>query len=156
MAYKIYFNTYQELNTFIEYAQDLWSWGCSVFRLSTKAGATMNMDTSDYSSSNSSGYVSFATLKPYIQQYYTNNGESPITLDIKLICPEGFRAEMDQNSYYESFSINFYSNAQTNYINLSYSENGINLVTAPYATFVGYIQQLYDKWKMYYKNNYED
>ena len=152
MAYKLYFSTYQEITTFIDYAQDLWTWGCSLFRLSSTRGATMQMDTNDYANGD---YVSFATMRPYINQYYNNNSQQPITLDIKLVCPESFRAEMDQNNYYEAFYINFYSNGKTNYINLSYSENGINLITTPYVTFVNYIQQLYDKWKTYYKNNYE-
>lgn len=152
MGCKLQFNTYQEIFTFIEYAQDLWTWSCVLFRLSTTRGGTMNLDTTDYSSGD---YISFATMRPYIKQYYDNNLQQPITMDIKLVCPESFRAEMDQNNYYEAFYVNFYSNGSVNYINLSYSENGINLMTTPYATFVNYMQQLYDRWKTYYKNNYE-
>lgn len=152
MAYKYYFNTFNELVSFIEYAQDLWEWGCRIFRLSNITGSVMNLDTTDYNTTNSSGYVRFGSLLGHINSYYDQNNQQPFTLEIKLICPESFRASADPNRYYQSFFLTFYSNYNTHYINLGYNENGINLQTAPYTVFAGYIQGLFEKWKVYYAN----
>ena len=72
MGYKITFKTYQELTTFIDFASDLWLWGTKKFELTSSSGAVMNIDTHNYVTGNSREYVSFSTLKPYINQYYVN------------------------------------------------------------------------------------
>lgn len=155
MGYKIDFKTYEEVTTFIDFASDLLLWGTKKFELTSSNGATMNIDTRNYITGNSSGYVSFSTLRPYINQYYVNNGSLPIMLDIKLVCPDSFRASADPNNYYQAFYINFYSNKKVNYINLSYDENGQNLVTEPYTVFVSYIKDIYENWKVYYASEYQ-
>ena len=156
MGYKIRFNSYQELTTFIDYAQDLWLWGTRKFELVSSSGSIMNIDTRNYATGNTSGYVDFSTLRPYINQYYVNNGSEPIILDIKLKCPESFLASADPNKYYRAFYINFYSGRNNHYLNLSYDENGIELVTGPFKVFVAYIDNIYKKWAAYYKYEYSE
>lgn len=156
MGYKIDFNTYHELTTFIDYSKDLWTWGTQKFELSASNGMVMNIDTQSSGSGNSSGYQAFNILRPYIQQYYENNGSTPITLDIRLKCPESFMDSADPNNYYQAFFINFYSHNNIHYINLSYQENGANLIEAPYLAFVAYIKGLFDTWKTYYQMTYEE
>ena len=153
MGYRIYFNTFYEVGNFLAYAQDLWDWGTRVFRLSNSTGAVLDLDTTNYATANSSGYIRFGNLLNYINNYYEQNNNQSFTLEIKLICPESFRASADPNRYYENFFITFYANGNNNYINLGYNENGNNLQTAPYLTFVSYVQGLFDKWKTYYTNN---
>src|SRR5574344_459486 len=153
MGYKINFTTYAELISFIDYASDLWLWGTKKFELVSSAGAVMNIDTHSYVTGNSIQYVAFSTLKPYINQYYVNNGSMPIVLDIKLLCPDSFRASVDPNNYYQAFYVNFYSNKKMNYINLSYDENGIDLVVAPSTAVVAFIHDLYNNCKIYYTSN---
>lgn len=155
MGYKIDFKTYEELTTFIDFASDLLLWGTKKFELISSTGAVMNIDTNNYMMGSSGKCVPFSTLRPYIKQYYTNNGSLPIILDIKLICPDSFRASADPNNYYQAFYINFYSNKTINYINLSYDENGENLVTEPYTVFVSYIKDMYNNWKVYYASEYQ-
>lgn len=153
MGYKFYFKSFWEICDFINYAQDLWEWGTRVFRLSNTTGAVLDLDTTNYNTANSSGYVRFGSLLSYINNYYSQNNNQVFTIEIKLVCPESFRAECDPNKYYQSFYLTFYSNAQNHYINLGYNENGANLQKEPYLTYVSYISGLYDKWKTYYANN---
>lgn len=155
MGYKIYFSNFEQIKTFIVYAQDLLEWGCRSFRLSNSSGAVLNLDTTNYGSNAVGDNVRFGNVVDYIDQYYNQNGQRPITMEIKLKCPEGFRAEMDRNNYFQAFYITFYSSGKNHYMNLGYSENGNNLLKEPYTTFAGYVQKLYDEWKKYYANEYE-
>jgi hypothetical protein len=155
VAYKYYFKTYEEITSFITYAQDLLEWGCRTFRMSNSVNAVLDLDTTNYASSNSNGCVRFGDVVGYINQYYTQNNEQPVTLEIKLICPESFRAELDRENYYRAFFLTFYSSKKIHYMNLGYSENGNTLQTSPYIVYAGYIQNLFDKWKTYYANEYE-
>jgi hypothetical protein len=151
----MYFKTFLEVASFIEYAQDLWEWGCRLFRLSNTTGAVLDIDTTNYATANTSGYVRFGSLINYLNTYYEQCNGQAFTMEIKLVCPESFRAECDPNHYYDSFFITFYSSNNNHYINLGYNENGVNLQTSPYLAYVGYIQGLFDNWKTYYTNNFQ-
>lgn len=149
MGYKIEFNSYDEILKFINFATELWSWECCKFCLSTQIGATMNIDTRN----NNGGYVDFASLKNYINQFYENNGKVNLRVDVKLKCHESFKKSADPNNYYSAFYVNFYSYNDINYINLTYSENGANVIDTPYVTFVAYIRKIYDAWYTYYSES---
>lgn len=153
MAYKIDFINYQQLVNFINYVEDLWLWNCTIFRMSNSIGNTLNLDTVDTSNVNMS-YVQFSKLIDYMNKYYENNNP-PVTMDIKLICPDYLRLQADPNRYYQAFYVNFFSNGKINYVTLSYNENGSKAESAPFTVFVGYIMELYNKWKAYYSNEYE-
>ena len=77
------------------------------------------------------------------------------TKKFELISSTGAVMNIDTNNYYQAFYINFYSNKTINYINLSYDENGENLVTEPYTVFVSYIKDMYNNWKVYYASEYQ-
>jgi len=153
MAYKIDFINYQQLINFINYAQDLWMWNCSIFRMSNSIGNTLNVDTTDTTNVNVS-YIQFSKLIPYMNRYYENN-TPPVTMDIKLICPDYLRLQADPNRYYQTFYVDFYSNSRVNYITLSYNENGSEAQPVPFTVFVGYITEIYNKWKAYYETELE-
>ena len=153
MSYKYYFNTYQELLTFIAFGKDLWTWGCMSFILSSSTGSTLNLDTSNNSGAGID-YITFSNTIPYISNYYNDN-KMPITMDVKLKCRESFRAQADPSNYYQAFFLNIFTNGSINYLALGYNENGPEAVEAPFTVYVAYIQDMFDKWKTYYATEYE-
>jgi len=150
MGYKIYFNSYNELMSFLNYTDEILLWETTLFRLTSATNSMMNMDTHSYSSAYSRDFVVFSTLRDYIQQYYTNNGSLPITVDVKLKCPDDYKKSIDPNNYYEAFYVNFYSDQYKTYANITYSENGSELIPDPMVAWTVYLKNMYAKWYTYY------
>jgi len=146
MGYKIYFNTYDELMNYIDYQKDFLNWQTKKFFLSSNSNINMDIDTSY-----SMGYVTFSSLKSYINKFYLDQGALPITVDIKLICPESYRESIDPNNYYSNFYLNIYSYDSNHYVNLTYEERGMNLIEDPFKAWVAYVVSNYNKWLSYYK-----
>jgi hypothetical protein len=145
MGYKVYFKSFDEIISFIDYS-DFSLWQTKIFRMSTTTNMNMDIDTRF-----SQGYMSFGMLRPYIDRFKTDNLSSDIIMDIKLICPESYRISIDPNGYYNNFYINFYSSPNMNYINLTYEETSNVLDEGPWKSWVGYIVSMYNKWDNYYK-----
>jgi hypothetical protein len=152
MGYKIYFASYDEIMSFIDYSDEILLWGTKKFTLTSSSNAVMNIDTHNYTSGDIRNYIAFSSLKTYINQYYINNGYLPIMVDVKLVCPESYRKSIDPNNYYSYFYMNIYSHQTINYLNLTYDENGIELITEPFTSWVAYVLTMYNKWKAYYES----
>ena len=148
MGYKIYLANYEQMVSFIDYATDMHSWATRKFTLSTTLGVSMDIDTRVLQGG-VNGYIAFAALRGYINQYFVNNGEQPIIVDIKLVCPDGYRQSVDPNGYYANFFINFYSSGENTYINLGYEERGQELVEEPFIAWCAYVKQIHKKWMLY-------
>ena len=146
LGYKIYFNSYEEIMNYLDYQTEFLTWQTKKFNLTSNTNINMDINTSF-----SAGYMVFSSLKSYIQKFYIDQGSLPITVDIKLICPDTYRESIDPNHYYSNFYLNLYSNKKLNYINLTYEERGINLIEEPFKAWVAYIVSGYNKWLNYYK-----
>ncbi len=146
MGYKIYFDSYEEIMNYIDYQNEFLTWQTKKFTLSSNTNINMDINTSF-----SRGYITFSTLKSYINKFYVDQGSLPITVDIKLICPESYRTSIDPNNYYSNFYLNIYSSGRTHYVNLTYEERGMNLIEDPFKAWVAYIVSGYNKWLNYYK-----
>lgn len=145
MSYKIYLGGYDSMIDFMNYATDIDQFGTRRFVLMSMDGAMMNIDTR----TNNGSYMQFVHLKDYISIYKENNGNRAITVDIKLICPEGQRRSIDPNGYYSNFFMNFYSSGSITYIGMSYEESGRELVEAPFIAWCAYVTQIHKKWTLY-------
>ena len=148
MGYKIYLASYDELVSFIDYATEMHSWGTRKFVLSTLVGTSMDVNTR-VAQGGVDGYTAFAALRGYIEQYFINNGEQPIIVDVKLMCPDGYRRSIDPNGYYTNFFVNFYSSPDNTYINMGYEERGQTLINDPFVAWCAYIKQIHKKWALY-------
>ena len=145
MGYKIYFESYEEIMSYLDYQEEFLSWETKRFTLSSDTGINMDINTAF-----NSGYMQFSQLKPYINKFYEDCGSTTIIVDIKLICPENYRESIDPDNYFSNFYINIYSNFDMNYVNLTYEERSAEFDEKPYKAWVAYIVAGYKKWQQYY------
>ena len=130
---------------YLDYQDELLTWETKKFLLTSNTGIKMDINTSF-----SIGYMTFSSLKSYINKFYDDYGRQPIIVDIKLVCPQSYKESIDPNNYYNNFYFNLYSNEKVNYINLTYEERGLNLIEEPFKAWVAYVVSRYNKWKSYY------
>ena len=147
MGYTLYFSDQDELMNFVDYATETHAWGVRKFTLSSAGGATMDIDTRG---GGTDGYVNLASVKGYINQYKENNPGLQTVINFKLICPEGYRQSIDPDNYYSAFYLNVYSSGKLSYVSLTYAERGVNLVEAPFLSWVAYVRAMFRKWKTLY------
>lgn len=147
MGYKIELNSYAELLSFISFTTELGLWETRRFSLLSAANVAMNIDTTT-----PSGYTQFASLNSYIDQYYVNNGSLAITVDVKLVCPDGYRQSIDPDGHYAAFFLNLYSSGTVTYLNLTYDEDCADLVNDPFVAWVAYVKILHNKWLTFYND----
>lgn len=145
MGFKIVMNNYTELLSFINYTTELGLWETRKFSLLSAANVAMNVDTAT-----PTGYTAFSAVSPYIDQYYVNNGSLPITVDVKLVCPSGYRRSIDPDEHYANFFLNLYSSSTVTYLNMTYDEDGADLVDDPFTAWVAYVKVLYNRWLTYF------
>ena len=150
MGQKIYFDSREDLLSFLDYTQEFLNWGCRKFYMTCNSGAVLTMNT--YNGNNDTdGYMPYVNLKNYIAPYIeTNELKGGLIIDIKLICPHAYKDTIDVEGYYNNFYVNFYSSEHANYVNISYEDITSELIPKPYIAWAAYIYSFYKKWAVFY------
>lgn len=145
--FNITFKNIEYLIDFMNYTKDIEEWETQIFRLTASNGMQMNIDTAINSNSyNNKDYVEYKKLKKILLDFYTQNKNLSINMEIKFKLPHNMKSSIDPDDYFHSFHINCYSDQLSSYISVSFFERDIYIPAEPVKNWVTYIVNLYDQW----------
>jgi len=143
---RIDFQNFTQLISFLNYVTDFNTWETVLISMIASSGMQLQINTQINDPLGLNQYVAFNKIQPMIQNFFNSNGYLPITLRLKLRCPDSLRKQMDPANYYSDFYVNFYSNNISTYSTISFVETSKNLNSTPVTAWALYITNLYTQW----------
>lgn len=112
-------------------------------------GMTMNLATQKKNVQGKTVYLTLNDIKILINNFFNNNIDMQVNVELKLKYPYIQKHVMDINDYYDSFILNCYSNPanKIHYAAVSFIENTSDLPAEPITNWAIYIKSLYNDYQ---------
>lgn len=143
----INFSNLDNLMDFLTNTKEFNSWETVICRISASNGVELNINTHINDTYGVRQYTEFKKLKLMISNFYSQNEYLSVNMEVKLKFPDSLKKSLDPNDVYEAFYIDFFSDAISNFIAITFVEKAKTLDDLPVKSWIIYITNLYNTWE---------